>query len=160
MKRILLVCMAVTCLFSCSKKESNKTSDPPIDGKELSALEKKVVGKWQFVSSIDSNTVFNPARITDAMVECEKNDVYTFTTDKTFTIDEGATICGYPVGGGAWRISTTQIDNIDVNSFEASIVSGGGYSYPVLTFIDDTRMVLRSRDNSGKVYTVNTYRKL
>lgn len=161
MKKILLSCMAATCLFSCSKKEHKDNTDPTTPGKELSALEKKVLGKWQLVSSVDSNTAFNPAKVTDALQECEKDDVYTFSADKTYGRDAGATKCSYVVGeGGLWSIRTIRVDSTDVYSFEADIVSCLCYNYPLLTFIDDTKMVLRGRDNSGQVFTVNTFRKL
>lgn len=151
--KLFTALVAVITLHACKKSDS-KTDNP--SGSSLSALETKVVGKWQLVSSVDSNTAFNPAVITDATRDCEKDDIYTFSSDKTYTVDDGINTCIYPMSGGIWKV--------DVDSlFQVDIVHTLSPAYPVLIAIDEQKMMLRSRyysgPTSGSVYTTNTYQK-
>lgn len=146
-KQILFLAVATSLVCSC-KKSDNKENP---SGNQLSALETKVVGKWQLVSSIDSST--SPAKVTDVTQECEKDDVYTFSSDKSYTINDGANECTAPKVGGSWKVGTDSL-------FKAELMNCLCSAYPVLVYISDTKMVLRNRNTSLSNYTINTFRKL
>jgi hypothetical protein len=150
--KLTIVLFAAVTFASCKKKEGGEPS-----GKQLSALESKVVGKWQLVSSIDSNTALDPARVADVTPACEKDDAYIFSSDQAYTIDDGTNKCAIPMSGGSWKVDADSL-------FHVEIVHTLSSAYPKLIAIDAQRMIIQSRyyggPVSGSVYTTNTYRKL
>lgn len=153
MKQIAIALGILTgsILASC-KKDKNESQS----GNGLSTLESKVVGKWTLVSSIDSNTGKVPATVTDVTLDCERGDIYNFTTSRSYSIDDGDNKCDNPLSGGNWKVAADSL-------FQADIIRTLSQSYPKLIFIDGQTMILRVRDytgpTSGSIYTTNTFTK-
>lgn len=155
--KLLLALFASTLLFSCKKADSTDNNKP---ADNLNSLEKKLVGRWQFIKSVDSTT--NADGTTKSVVEttedCERDDIYTFRSDKKYTIDFGNKSCSpyEEVFETVWSIRTDSNFNFD----RISIV---GSSNPVVVNLDDAYFVIRIGTNpapySGRLYKINTYKK-
>ena len=84
--------IATTCLlFACKKDDHNNSSTPT---NNLTAMEKLLIGSWSLQSGVDSFYTNNGINeVKDALEPCQKDDVYTFKDDNSYTVKDGANKC-------------------------------------------------------------------
>ncbi|MBL7712704.1 MAG: lipocalin family protein [Chitinophagaceae bacterium] len=78
MKKSIVIILLGSALFGSCKKD-----------KDPSRTELLQKGKWK-LSQANFNGLVN---LMDNMKDCQKDNFYTFNTDKTITVDEGAAKC-------------------------------------------------------------------
>ena len=143
-------------LFSCKKNDSSEESKT-----DLNDLESKLVGRWQFVKSIDSSTNVDGSTksVSDAMEDCQSDDIYTFRSDKKYTINYGSKSCSAYEDASeiVWSIrpdSNFAFDRIDILSA----------ANPKVIHLDHEFFVIQAHSYpspyNGSVYVTNTYKKL
>jgi hypothetical protein len=106
--KTLMACMAATLLFSCSKKDEEKTI-PVIP------LTDKLVGSWKTISAVADRPVHHWSSTeftTDLWTleeDCRKDDLLVFKADGTYFEDEGPTKCKITdeqvTGSSPWKKS-------------------------------------------------------
>jgi hypothetical protein len=83
MKKIIAACIIATAAFAACKKS---------DKKDSGGSDALTGGKWQ-ITSMKLSTPFGSQELMDTAQECEKDNFILFNTDKSLTMDEGATKC-------------------------------------------------------------------
>lgn len=77
-KAILFLCLGAICFTSCKKKEEEKSKSDIL-----------AEGKWKLTAANFNGIV----DLMSSMKECQKDNLFLFNTNKTITLDEGATKC-------------------------------------------------------------------
>jgi hypothetical protein len=129
--KTMLACMAATLLFSCSKKDEDKTTPvtPSTD---------KLVGSWKTIADVADRPVHHWSSTeftTDLWTlekDCRKDDLLIFKADGTYATDEGATKCNatdeqtseaspWKKSGSTLTITEDGIDyNVTINKLDDS----------------------------------------
>lgn len=103
--------IAATLTFTSCKKDE-----------ELSKTEMLTTGSWIQVGATEDGQDVWDADYED----CEKDDITTFSSDGTFTIDEGATKCNPSdpqiSDSGTWELSSDE-KTITIKGFPAEIIT-------------------------------------
>jgi hypothetical protein len=91
MKKVTILLALVVSLGSCKKDDDNNPVTPAVNSTLTS-------GNWKLASStsvIEYPAPIGPqtANLYDMMQACQKDNLSKFNTDKTVTMDEGATKC-------------------------------------------------------------------
>ncbi len=97
----------VAVLFNttaCKKSDDNGGSNS-----NLSATAQKIVGTWGLESNKLAYTNANGSAGTvyNNLKDCEKDDIYTFNADKTYSVTDGSQSCNAAGGYGSgyiWRV--------------------------------------------------------
>ena len=129
MKKLLLITLVATVVFSSCKKSSNSSCT-------LSAS--SIVGTYKITSVMlstqgESFEVFND----DTYFEpCERDDIYTLNANGTYTISDGVNTCN-PTGNysGTWSLNgnTLTMDGTEVNTitdFKCTYFTSSSESMP------------------------------
>lgn len=80
--KVLFITLAAFLSLNACKKEEEK--------KEPTKTDHLQNGKWKLASANAAGGVFD---LMTSLKDCQKDNFYTFNTDKTITVDEGATKC-------------------------------------------------------------------
>lgn len=143
MKKILIILLACSLGFvSCKKKDKEPTKTELLQN-----------GKWKL-------TAANAGALYDfypKLKDCMKDNIYTFNTDKTISVDEGATKCDassaqtYTEGNWALESSDTKII-ITGGTITAGL---GSLSGTVVSLTSTTLQVSKDTSISGYSTTIN-----
>lgn len=154
--KLIVALFVVAMLASCKKNDNDEESKT-----KLNDLESKLVGRWQFVKSIDSSTNVDGSTksVSNGMEDCQSDDIYTFRPDKKYTINHGEKSCSAydDVSDVVWSIrpdSNFEFDGIDILS----------PANPKVIRLDNEYFVIQAHSYpslyNGAVYVTNTYKKL
>ncbi|MES2479426.1 MAG: hypothetical protein V4561_10080 [Bacteroidota bacterium] len=155
--KIALALMISILFFSCKKNDTAENTKPE---NNLNALEKKLVGTWLFIKSTDSSTNASGATtdVSDAIIECESDDVFTFRSERKYILDDAAKICSSSSSGTEFLWSITADSNFDFTH-----IHNLGDAKPKVVILDSQYLVIRSRyyggPYAGSHYVVNTYKR-
>lgn len=151
MKRTYLTALTfIAALFisACSKKDDTKTKiNNPDDG--LNAIEKMVIGKWKFESSMSANYDY----LKD---DCKRDDIFTFTAEKTFsglhkyTVDRGTILCPIqsPTNDFEWEVIASD------STFDFSHNPPSSQYKCKIKSIDNSTMVLKVTSSNTEAITI------
>lgn len=118
-KTLLILTLICAVIAACTKSDSSSPSGASI----------LVNGKWQLtdVSVLIPGSSLSVS-IFDTIPACVKDNFYTFTSDSTVTLDEGATKCDASdpqTTSGSWELlnNNTQLKTLDPLTSESTTVS-------------------------------------
>ncbi len=149
---IAAVTLAATTLFSCKKDDGG--SGP--SGSNLNSVEQKIVGSWRVESKTTVHTNANgTVTRTEYLDDCEKDDTYTFKSDLTYTVNGGATPCGFAMSYDQpfrWYVEAQ-------DSTFAFSHGGGWATYPRVDQVDNTTLTISSRIGTATTLDVYVYKR-
>lgn len=137
MKKLVLIMTGALVLFASSCK------------KEKTTTELLQAGAWKMTAGVATNGATTVDFYTTTMQACEKDDLYTFKTDNTLFVSEGASKCNttdpdtytygtYTVAGDSITLNDSsstislKIVSIDASQLKLSMTSGStvtNYTY-------------------------------
>ncbi len=141
-KLCTLSLLAFILIFSACQKGVD-VIDPPTKTELLTD------GSWEYTAhTVEPGIIENGVTITDLYIqkdECAQDDVLSFTSTQTFTVDEGDARCGTEqiLDSGTWVFTNSQ-DNISFTS------DGGGVTEFEFETLDRDELILL------KMYTDNS----
>ncbi|KAB2914907.1 MAG: DUF5004 domain-containing protein [Bacteroidetes bacterium] len=146
MKKItlLLVLSSLLCFTACKKDE--ETSTPQKTKSELLSAK-----PWK-MTALTVNPAINAGgtMITDIyaqMQACDKDDVYSFKSDKTYTQEEGATKCDpndpQVSEAGTWTFSSDEKQIVQTSS--------GSTESSTLVELTETKLVISNTETDGGI---------
>jgi len=145
--------LAATTLFSCKKDDGGGNTPGPSGN--LNSVEQKIVGSWKVESKTYVYTDPNGAVTrTDQLDACEKDDTYTFKSDKTYTVNGGSTPCSYTMSYDmpfSWYVQAA-------DSTFAFTHGPGLQTYPRVEQVDGTTLIISANISSASK-TTYVYKK-
>lgn len=150
MKKItlLFIIASIVSLGACKKDEDNTSATPKTKSELLTAK------PWK-LSALTVSPAYNVGgtMITDfyaQMQACDKDDIYSFKSDKTFTQEEGATKCDpndpQVSDAGTWTFSSDEKQLVQTSS--------GSTESSTIVDLTDSKMILSSTEvENGITYT-------
>lgn len=155
MKKFTILVMAlafVAAIGSCKKDENNT----PMPGKTKTAILTSNVWK-QTARTISPSIDVNGTMVTDLYAlddECDKDDLYKFKADKTFTQEEGATKCD-PSDPQVYATGTWTF-NADETQLILTYTGFGSSTSNILEVTETTAKLSQVSTSNGVEYTTTT----
>ncbi|GAA4451237.1 lipocalin family protein [Rurimicrobium arvi] len=142
MKKILFAVAALALIGSCKKKDPSPT-------------EYLTNGKWKLTSA-----TFLGVDISSDLKDCQKDNLYTFNSNKSITAYEGATKCYDTVADsktdGNWALTSADKQlTLSGSSIAESFGITGNLTVDVVTLNETTLSVKKDTAFSGFSGTVN-----
>lgn len=157
MKKLTLILMVAALAFATScKKDEDSNSPAPTSSK--SKTEKLTARAWKVTARTISPAInVNGTMVTDLHAlddECDKDDLYKFKIDKTFTLEEGATKCDPAdpqiYGTGTWAF------NADETQLILTYAGIGTSTSNILEVTETTAKLSQVETSNGVQYTTTT----
>lgn len=127
-KWLIMLCLAGVFVFAACKKDkvedgsNNGSGNVTTEGKNK--MEIVMMQNWRWADELDSAE--NGTEWVSNMLDCNKDDVYTFKTAGVVTINEGADDCDPGIGqeyNSTWSMQNGTSNYIKVHEIQWKIVS-------------------------------------
>jgi len=149
-----MLLLTATTIFSCKKDDGGGNTPGPAGN--LNSIEQKIVGSWRVESktTVHTNTNGTVTR-TDQLDACEKDDTYTFKSDKTYTVNGGSMSCSYAMSYDqpfSWYVQAA-------DSTFAFTHGPGLQTYPRIDQVDNTTLTISAQIGSSSTVDVYVYKR-